>query len=165
MENGQPDVLGAKVMSPLGNAVRFIDGEQRQSCTFHQRQEARRDQSFRCDVQQIKLAGDEFAFHPHGCLAIQRGVEHSGADAGFLERRHLVLHECDQWRDDHAASVAQQGRDLVAKRLAAAGRHQHQGIATGSHVVDNVRLAIAECRVAEYPAQDGKCRHGRILEA
>jgi hypothetical protein len=42
-----------------------------------------------------------------------------------------------------------QGGKLVAQGLAAAGGHQHQGVATGRHVLDDVLLGTAELGVTE----------------
>ena len=42
----------------------------------------------------------------------------------------LILHQCDQWRDDNRTAGTQQGRNLVTKTLAAPGGHQDQRIAT-----------------------------------
>jgi len=59
--------------------------------------------------------------------------------------------------------VAQQRRDLVAQRLAAAGGHQHQGVATGRHMFDDLLLFAAKGRVAEDVFEDAMCgvRGGR----
>ena len=54
---------------------------------------------------------------------------------------------------DHADAVADQRRDLVAQRLAAAGRHEHQRVAAADHVLDDLLLVAAERVVAEDPAQ------------
>ena len=62
------------------------------------------------------------------------GVEERGPDPERGERVDLVLHQRDQRRDDDAGAGADQCRDLVAQRLAAAGRHQHERVAAGDHV-------------------------------
>jgi hypothetical protein len=43
----------------------------------------------------------------------------------------------------------------MAKTLAAAGGHQHHGVAAGRHRLDDVLLFAAEGAVAEYFLQDG----------
>jgi hypothetical protein len=69
------------------------------------------------------------------------------------QRVDLVLHQRDQRRDHDPDAVADQRRDLVAQRLAAAGRHQHQRVATADDVADDLLLATPERVVAEDPAQ------------
>jgi len=54
-------------------------------------------------------------------------------DAGQPERRHLVFHQRNQRRHDEADARPDQRRDLVAERLAAAGRHQDEGAVSGDH--------------------------------
>src|SRR3546814_13743376 len=46
-------------------------------------------------------------------------------------------------------SLAQDGRDLVAQRLAATGGHQHQRVVAAGDVVDDGGLLAAEGGVAE----------------
>ena len=72
----------------------------------------------------------------------------------MLERIHLILHQRDQRRHHDADTVAQQGRNLVAQRLAAAGRHQHQCIAARHNVLDDGLLRAAKRGVAECVAKD-----------
>ena len=51
-----------------------------------------------------------------------------------------------------ADAVAHERRDLVAQRLAAARRHQHERVAAGERRVDDGLLLAAEARVAEHVA-------------
>ena len=57
-------------------------------------------------------------------------------NARFLERADLVVHQRDQRADDDrdalAGAMANDRRHLVAQALAAAGRHQHQGVAAAA---------------------------------
>jgi hypothetical protein len=80
---------------------------------------------------------------------------------GFPQRRHLVLHQGDERRDDDGRARPQQGRDLVAQRLAAAGGHQHQRVAAGGDPVDDRRLLAAEGGIAENLVENrmGASRH------
>ena len=88
-----------------------------------------RQQPFRRDIQQLQLAAHQLPRHLARLFGIQAGIEESGRHAELLERIHLVLHQRDQRRHHDADALPQQGRNLVAQRLAAAGGHQHQRIA------------------------------------
>src|ERR1039458_4088678 len=46
--------------------------------------------------------------------------------ASLLELQHLIVHQCDEWTDHESGPAACQSRQLVAKRLARAGRHDEQ---------------------------------------
>src|SRR5437764_723197 len=50
-------------------------------------------------------------------------------------------------------TFAQQRRKLEAQRLAAAGRHEHEGVAACGDVRDDVLLRTAKFGVAEYRIQ------------
>ena len=60
---------------------------------------------------------------------------------------------------------SQQGRQLVAERLAAAGGHQHQRVAAGHDLLDDLRLLAAEAVVTEdvlelFEGRRKACRQG-----
>ena len=133
--------------------MRFVDGEQRDARAFEQIEQARREQAFGRDVEQVELAGHELAFDAQRGLGIERGIEAGRAHAGLCEGVDLVLHQRDQRRDHDAGAFAQQGRQLVAQRLAAAGGHQHQRVAAAGHVCHDGFLRAAEAVEAENPLQ------------
>ncbi len=72
----------------------------------------------------------------------------------------LIGHQRDQRRDDQAHTGAQDGGDLVADALAAAGRQHGQGVAALKHLFDDARLEPTEILVAPHPFQ----QHPRILQ-
>ena len=112
------------------------------------------------EVEQVELAGEEERLDHPAFVEVLRGVEEARADAERGERVDLVLHERDQRGDDDADARAHQRRDLVAERLAAAGRHEHDRVAARADVVDDLRLLAAEVVVAEHAPQDVE-RRGR----
>src|SRR5438552_8038942 len=61
-----------------------------------------------------------------------------------MQRVDLVLHQRDQRGYHDADARPQQCRDLVTHRLAAAGRHQHDGVAARNNVLDDLELLAAE---------------------
>ena len=62
---------------------------------------------------------------------------------------HLVFHQGDQGRDDDGRSLQEEGRKLVAERLAAAGGHQHKNIVPGKQGLDDSLLVALERLKAE----------------
>ncbi len=142
--------------------MRLVDREQRDPGAVEQAEAAWRQQPLGCDVEQVEIAGEQAPLDVIGFLERQRGVQHRRLDAGLQQARDLVAHQRDQRRDHDAAAVAQQRGQLVAQRLAAAGRHQHQAVAAGSHMLDDFLLRAAKGRQAEYGVQDGQ-RVGGIV--
>ena len=81
-----------------------------------------------------------------GFLAAVAGVERARRDAETLELRHLVTHQRDQRRDDDGEPVAQKRGQLIAERLAAAGRHHREHVPALKDRGDNIPLSRAEIR-------------------
>ena len=157
----QPQVVLAEIVAPLADAVCFVDRQQAEQAAFVQRvehrQEARRQDALGRRIQQHQAAAHQLALDLARLVAVERGVEERRVHAGLLERADLVVHQRDQRADDqrHAApgAVARDRRHLVAQALAAAGGHQHQGVAAAAHVLDDGVLRAAKTAVAEHLAQ------------
>ena len=150
----QREVVGPEVVAPLRDAVRLVDGEQRDLPAAEQRERGRHPQPLRRQVEQVDLAGEERRLGRPALVRGLRGVEEPGADAERAQGVDLVLHQRDQRRDDHTDAVADQRGDLVAQRLAAAGRHQHERVTAAADVLDDLRLVAPEGVVTEDAVQD-----------
>ncbi len=129
VQHGKGQVVRPEVVSPLGHAVRLVDGEQRHRPPVEQPQGGFGPQPLRGQVEQIELAIHEGVLNPAALVGILGRVEEARPDTEHSQRVDLVLHERDQRRDDHAGAVSHQRGDLVAQRLAAAGRHQRDRVA------------------------------------
>jgi hypothetical protein len=134
--------------------VRLVDREQRQAALVEQLLAALGQQPFRSDVDEVQLAAPHRRLDRPRLARRQRRVQVRRPHAKLAQRRDLVGHQRDQRRDHHAHALAQQRRDLVADRLAAAGGHQHQRVAAGGDVLDDLLLEAAEALVPEDLAQD-----------
>ncbi len=155
-------------MAPLRHAVRLVDGEQREAGAVEQLEAARREQPLGRHVQQVESARQQLAFDGAGGGGIERGVEELGTHAELGQCGDLVLHQRDQRRDHDGGAGPQQRGELVAQRLAAARGHQHQRVAAGRHVLDDLLLRATEAGVAPHASQrlEGRCDlgHGAISD-
>ncbi len=136
-QSGQHPVVGAELVAPLADAMRLVDGHQRDPLPLQSRQGAAAEQPLRRDVDQVEPAGIQ---HPADlALFVRRlvGVHGRRRDAELAQGGHLVVHQRDQRRDDDGGAGAAQGGQLVADALAAAGRHQHQRVAAAQDVIDD----------------------------
>ncbi len=115
-------------------------------------------------VEQVELAGVQLRQHAARLGAVERRVVEGGAHAVGAQRVDLVFHQRDERRDDDADAGPQQRRDLVAERLAAAGGHEHEGVAAGDDVLDDLELVGAILAKAEDRVQDGGRVGGRVCE-
>ena len=81
-------------------------------------------------------------------------MQRAGGHAELAQGGDLIVHQRDQRRNDHRGAGTAQGRHLVAQALAAAGRHQHQRVAAGEHMVDYRFLRTTKAGKAEDTAEN-----------
>ena len=147
------EIVGPEIVAPLRDAVRLVDREQREPAAAEQVQEPGRLQPLGRHVDEVQLAVAHRPLDRGGAAEIEGRVEHGGTDAELGQGRDLILHQRDQRRDDDGEAVQAQGGNLIAERLAAAGRHQDQPVAACQHVPDHLLLQAAEGRIAPDGAQ------------
>ncbi len=153
VQHRQGEVVRPEVVAPLGDAVRLVDREERHLALVEEALRALGAQPLGGQVQQVQLAGEEELLDGAPLVEALGGVEEPGPHPERGERVYLVLHQRDQRRDHHAGAASDQRRDLVAERLAAAGRHQHQCVAATRDMLDDLLLLAAEGVVPEDAVQ------------
>ncbi len=103
-------------------------------------------------------------------VARQVRVERGRPHARLPQGRHLVGHQRQQRRHDKPHARSGDGGDLVAERLSAARRHQHEGVVAADDMLDDARLRSPERIVAvdgleDFEGGGGICRqHGESRE-
>ena len=106
------------------------------------------------DVDQFELAPrqrpDAFALLSRA----ERAVDQRRGNAAALERIDLVLHQRDQGRDDHGGSLEEKRGELIAERLAAARRHDHERIGAARDGGDYFFLRIEKLSKAKIFFED-----------
>ena len=152
-EPAERAVLGAEVVAPLADAVRLIDGDEREGQTRQPLQHGGLHQAFGREVEQVELARADPPPDVAAHLGIGVGVELLGRHARLLQGRDLIGHQRDQRRDDKAEPGPDQRGDLVAQALAAAGGKDGERAASGQDLADHAGLQAAEVLVAESVAQ------------
>ncbi len=153
LELVEHQVVLAKVVAPLRDAMRLVDRDQRQRHAGEHLERLLLHEPLGRDVE--KLQGRALEIGDHVLLLGTREcrVQERRPHARVAQRADLILHQRDQRRDHDADPVAQQRGDLVAERLAAAGRHQHERVAARFRCRDDRALLAAEGFVAEHLAQ------------
>ena len=151
LEPGQVAIGGAEVVAPLADAVRLVDGDQRELHVFERPADLRL-QPFGRAVDQLVLAAADGLGARAPLLLRQRRVEERGAQPHLLHGVDLILHERDQ-RRDHQREAHQPRRNLIGERLAGAGRHHADAVAPGEDGVDDLLLPGAKRVVAEQALQ------------
>ena len=146
-------------MAPLADAVRFVDDETRDRQAHQRLRHARAHQPLRRHVKEPQLAGGRRAPVGDGGVAFAPRMNYADRGAERLQMRDLVVHQCDQRRDDDGEPVADERRQLIAKALPGAGRHDRQRVAPGDQRGDNFRLSGAKIIKAENRFERFMRRH------
>lgn len=154
-EHGQRQIVGTEVVAPLRDTVCFVDREEGDLAAGEQSERGVETQPLGRQIEQVELAREELGLHEAALLEVLRRVHEPGAHPERPQRVHLVLHQRDQRRDDDPRTGSDQRRDLVAERFAATGRHEHDGVPTAHHVIDDRFLLAAESVVPEDPVERG----------
>ena len=147
LQRTQLGVYFAEIVAPLRYAVGFVDGKQADI-------EARQplvdvgNQALGREVNDFDASGvggvDIGAIVEVGAVGIDC---HRGNPIGH-KCLHLVLHQRNERRHHHHATIIQKGRHLIADGFAAAGGHNHHGIASGAYSLDYLELSGAKGVVA-----------------
>ena len=95
------------------------------------------------DVDEVELAREVGALDGGALLRRLGRVQVRGAHAVGDEGVDLVVHQGDEGADDEAGAGAHERRDLVDQALAAAGGHEHDGVAAGPSTPTSWSIASA----------------------
>ena len=153
LQRRQGHVFGAEIVSPLRDAMGLVDRQHADPGALEQRNGVGLGEPLGRHIDEAQFAAGDLVQDGAVLVEIIVGVQARGRDAVALELRHLVAHERDQRRHHDGEPIAHQRRQLIAQRLAAAGRHHGQHVAAGQDGLDDLGLAVAELREAEYGAQ------------
>ncbi len=110
---------------------------------------ARHGQPFGRDEQEVEAAFEVVEASLARILAAAARVDALGAEAVRLELGDLVFHQGDQRAHHQGHAAAGDPGELVAERLARAGRHHQQRVAALDHRAAHGLLVGAESREAE----------------
>jgi hypothetical protein len=101
-------------------------------------------EALRRDIDQLEVAPRDTVRNIAVLIEVVGRVEARGRHTIALQLRDLVAHQRDQGRDHQGEAIAQQGRELIAQRLAAAGGHDGEHVLAREDRLDDVGLAGAE---------------------
>jgi hypothetical protein len=129
LETCELTIFRAKVVAPVADAMGFVDSEGAYFETLDELQKTWRQQSLRRDEDETKapfehlLFGSAQFFWSHATIKCRRWI------TAFAQPIDLILHQRDKRRHDDVGSLRQFRWHLVAKRFAAARRHDDQRVA------------------------------------
>jgi hypothetical protein len=149
----QAQIVGAEVMAPLGHAVRLVDDEQDDATRGQRSAKAGRGKALGRREHEPGPPGADVAQGIDVVPVRHARREHHGPNALGLHAAQLIGHQRDQRADDDDQAASGQRRQLVAQRLAPAGGHDHEAVASGQRRLDAFALAGPERGEAEAGQQ------------
>ena len=144
-------VIGAEIMPPFADAMRLVDREQAELRVREQLAEMARGGALGGDVEQVERARPE-PFDRLRTVLIDAG-QRRRADPHRFGGAELIVHQRDQRRDDDACPLQHRRGQLIAERLARAGRHHRKRPLPREHAIDHLCLHPAEAGEAEDTLQ------------
>ena len=148
-------VRRAEVLAPLGHAMGLVHGDERKLRRTGELGEARIGQALGSHVHEVVGTPGRPAQHLGLLSGRQRGIQVGPADARLLHGPNLVGHERHERAHDKGHAFYDDGGHLVAHRLAGAGGHDRQHVATGQQCRDHRLLTRPERVIAETARQHG----------
>ena len=145
---------GAEVVAPLGDAVSLIDGDKTDVHVAEFRLEEVGGKSLGGDVENLHSTEDAVLEGDDNLFAGESRIDGRSADATATEVLDLILHQSDEWRNNHTSAFPCKGRHLECNGFATTGRHQSQRIVTTTYGLDNLALDPAEIIIAPVLAKD-----------
>jgi hypothetical protein len=142
----------------------LVDGKPPRADLAKPRREPLRQKALGRDEQQAQLAPPQEPPGLVGLVLACRRVEGRGANAEAPHLLDLVAHQRDQRRDHDGERAIDDRRQLVAHRLAGAGRHDGEHVLAGEHGGDDLGLAGAEVVIAEDGFQRGAGRFPALTQ-
>ena len=137
-------------MTPLADAMRFVDGQRRDIPTHDARKKVRHQQSFGRNEQNLGASIFKTSQPAPRLAIIKRRVDRRCRYTRGLQLIDLILHQRNERRHHHRKPVAHQRRQLVAQALARARRQNGHRVAPGERCLHDLALQRPEFVVAEH---------------
>ena len=118
------------------------------------RQRVLLQQALRREIQQVERACAH-SFDDAPLFVVREGrIQERRTHTELPQGAYLVLHQRDERRDDETGSRSNDGGQLVAQGLAAAGGHDDQRVTPFERLADDLFLGVAEIGIAvDLPQQ------------
>ena len=146
-------VFRTKVVPPFGDTVGLVHRIKGYGNFTQQGYVFLFCEGFGCDVEDFRAACQEVVAHLVHLGLVKAGIEEvrDAPAAGHESTEHvyLILHQGDERRNHYGRAVHDEGGQLIAERFAAAGRHEHEGVATVQQVIYYLLLITLEVVVSE----------------
>ena len=127
----------------------LVDGDQADVEPAQRRQHLLGHQPLRRHIKQPRLTSDGAPPRGNVLRPVDRRIDGVGRDPGKAQGGHLVVHECNEGRDDDRDPALDQRRHLIAQRLARSRRHDGQYVPPREQRIHRLLLPRTERVEAE----------------
>ena len=121
---GDFEVGGTEIVAPLGDAVGLVDGDEADVHVTELRLEEVGGQAFGRDIENLHGTENAVFEGDDDLFAGESRIDGSGTDATATEVLNLVLHQGDEWGNNHTSAFLGKGRHLEGNGFATTGGHQ-----------------------------------------
>ena len=145
----EPSVVGPKIVPPFADAMGFVHRQQPHSDATHRLDKTGAAKPLGHDVNQPVIARRHL-FEPLGLLVgRKRAVDERRWQAERRELIDLIFHQRNQRGNDQSDPRLDDGRQLVAKAFASAGRHDAKTVVAGQDRFNHLALSRPKGRQTE----------------
>ncbi len=155
-QRSDAEIIGAKVVPPLRDAVRFVDGDEVELHLAEQLDERVRRQALGGRVDELVAPAQHPRLAVAAHLRVERGREERRLDPALRKRADLILHQRDERREDERRPFEKRSRKLVGERLSTA-RRRHDEHTPGRAEKRLDRLTLPRAKRGEIEALAKEC--------
>ena len=145
----EPEVVGAEVVAPLGDAVRLVDDEEGRPGRGEIVEDGGVGELLGGEEEKLERVLGQLGERLLALALRHARVELRGAERAVAQPVDLVALERDQRRDDKGRALRQETGDLVDRRLPRPRGQHGERVAAGEDALDGLALAGAQHLEAE----------------
>ena len=121
-------IFRSELVAPCRDAMRLIDGNERDHGLRYAGQKFRLNNTFRRDVEYFDRSGSNFRLNAPSFGIVESATEVGCPDTRLHKTVNLILHQSNQRRDYKNHPLSQDCRKLITERFSSAGGNNSQGI-------------------------------------
>src|SRR5215212_1760864 len=138
------EIVRPEIVSPLAHAMSFVDDEQTHFASEQSLEEIPILESLGCQIEKLALFVGDLSMSFARLAGREMRMHRDSIDTLSFELVLLILHQGDEWAHYYCESRSCECSELIDERLAAAGWHYDECVATIEQSFDRLPLAAPE---------------------
>ena len=153
-QNRKRRIIRPKIMAPLGQTMRFINGKQGQFAPLQKIHKLRHHQPFGRHIDQIQCSGPHLLTDLLNLMREQARMNGRRRNPQLRQSPHLILHQGNQGRDPHPHPIQTQRGNLITQRFPRPRGHHNKGVLATRDMLNNRLLLSPKRGIAKGFLQD-----------